>query len=105
MSWKPARGSGINFQRASERERKYRNLILDSFSHPLPIKDFSKIYYHWLVAERDLRNLNHPSERIEINDIYGDLISQNQLMCLKAHKELCYKPLRKLIQKSYEQTN
>lgn len=102
MSWKPARGSGINFQRTSERECKYRNLIWDSFSHPLSIKDFSKIYYHWLVAERDLRNLNHPSKHIDLQDIYGELISKNQLKSLETHTEMCYKPLRKII-KNHEQ--
>ncbi|MCR4847349.1 MAG: hypothetical protein K5920_00655 [Bacteroidales bacterium] len=95
MGWKPARGSGITFNKVFNREMKYRNLLTDYQYKPVGYMEYSKTYYLWLVAERDLSELNFPHKRITIDDLYGQMISPTTLRNLEQHKELCYKPLQK----------
>lgn len=105
MSWKPARGHGITYNSVCERERKYRILLSEYEYKPVGIPQFSKTYYHWLVAERDLEMINFcESKRKSIKELYGKLISPAALKSLERHKELCYKPLQKLFQ-DYDKEN
>lgn len=98
MSWKPARGHGITFQNAYDRESKYRILLNEYRIKPVGIPQFSETYYHWLVAERDLETVNSSeSRRKSIKELYGKLISPAALKSLEQHKELCYKPLQKIM--------
>lgn len=97
MSWKPCRGSGIMFDNASNREQKYRSLLCDYMYHPVGFMQYSKTYYHWLVAERDLHNLNFPSKTKTIEQVYGSFIPLSTLKNLEQHRHLCYKPLQRLM--------
>ncbi len=74
---------------------KYRNLLTDYQYKRVGYMEYSKTYYLWLVAERDLNKLNFPHLRIEIENLYGQMISPTTLRNLEQHKELCYKPLQK----------
>ena len=96
MSWKPYRGSGAGFENALDREREYRAQIVEKLQNPGSIKQYSKLYYHWLVAERDIRN-DCSTYRITIGDLYGRLLPPNILEQFAQHKEQCYKPLQKYI--------
>ena len=97
MSWKPARGSGIMFENAFNREQKYRILLCDYMYKPVGFMEHSKTYYHWLIAERDLQKINHPSSAETIEQLYGKGIPQTTLRSLEQHKALCYKPLQRLM--------
>lgn len=97
MSWKPARGSGITFENAFNREMKYRNLLCEYAYHPVGFMQYSKVYYHWLVAERDLQKLNFPNTAMTIEQLYGKQIPPSTLRNLEQHRHLCYKPLQKLM--------
>lgn len=96
MSWKPCRGSGINFRNASARETKYRIMLAEYAVHPVGYMEYSKTYYHWLVAERDLRSFT-PSQALSLQHLYGRMIPASTLRNLEKHRELCYKPLQKLM--------
>lgn len=97
MSWKPCRGSGIMFENAFNREMKYRNLLIDYMYKPVGFMEYSKTYYHWLVAERDCQKLNFPSSAETIEQLYGTQIPHSTLQSLEQHKHLCYKPLQRLM--------
>jgi hypothetical protein len=97
MSWKPARGSGITFDNASNRERKYRSMLVDYMYHPVDFMQYSKTYYHWLVAERDLQKQISPSKAKSIEQLYGQMIQPSALRSLEQHRHLCYKPLQRLM--------
>lgn len=98
MGWKPARGSGIMFEKAFNREMKYRNLLTDYMYKPVGFMEHSKTYYHWLVAALDLEKIQFPtSDRKRIEEFYGMCISTNALRSLEQHRELCYKPLQRLM--------
>lgn len=58
---------------------------------------YSKVYYHWLVAERDCQKLLSPSTAKTIEQIYGSLISPSTLRSFEQNKQLCYKPLQRLM--------
>ena len=97
MGWKPCRGSGIMFFDAFDREMKYRNLLTDYQYNPVGFMQYSKTYYHWLVAERDFEKLNSPSTAKSIEELYGRIIPPSTLRSLEQHKTLCYKPLQRLM--------
>ena len=97
MSWKPCRGSGIVFENAFNREMKYRCLLCEYTVRPVSIMQYSKDYYHWLIAERDLQKINSPSTCMSIEELYGTMIPANTLRNLEQHKKLCYKPLQQLM--------
>lgn len=96
MSWKPCRGNRMGLDNAIEREREYRMQLAEIVYEPVSIKQHSKVYYHWLVAQRDVKNAWN-SRSCKIEDIYGQLISKNALQQFAQHKEDCYKPLQKYI--------
>ncbi len=93
----PCRGSGIVFEKAFNREMKYRGLLSDYLVKPVCIMQYSKTYYHWLTAERDLRNINFPGSGVSLEQIYGEFIPKRTLQNLEQHKNLCYKPLQRLM--------
>lgn len=97
MSFKPARGCGITFDSACKRERKYRIQLREFEIKPVGYMLWSKTYYHWLIAERDLQNLNHMNHETTIEQLYGQMISSNLKRSIEQHKTLCYKPLQKLM--------
>lgn len=97
MSWKPCRGSGIMFDDAFNREMKYRNLLIDYQYKPVGFMRYSKTYYHWMVAERDLRKISTPSSSKSLEQLYGQMIPQSAIKSLEQHKHLCYKPLQRLM--------
>lgn len=97
MSWKPCRGHGIMFQNAFDREMKYRMLLSEYAYHPVGFMEHSKTYYHWLVAERDLRNINFPSSKISIEDLFGEHISERVVEGMRRHKDLCYKKIQRFL--------
>lgn len=97
MSWKPCRGSGIMFDNASKRERKYRELLWDYMEKPVGFMQYSKVYYHWLIAERDLQKINFPSSAEKIEQLYGRIIPPSTLRSFEKNKSLCYKPLQRLM--------
>lgn len=97
MSWKPCRGSGIVFEKAFNREMKYRNLLISYQYSPVGFMQYSKTYYHWLVAERDLQKINFPSSSKSLEQLYGQIIPHSTLQNLEQHKSLCYKPLQRLM--------
>lgn len=97
MGWKPYRGSGICFQRAMERERELWRKLVDAQSHPLPFMAYSKLYYSWLVAERNWQKYALLSDAEPIEKIYGQGIPASTLRSLEQHKKLCYKPLQRLM--------
>ena len=97
MSWKPARGSGICFSKAVERERKLGMELEMAKYKPLPFKAYSKLYYHWLVAERNRQQQVCPRTAQPIEKIYGTGIPMSTLRNLEQHRELCYKPLQRLM--------
>ena len=97
MGWKPCRGSGIMFENAFNREMKYRWLLCDYLVKPVGFMQYSKVYYHWLIAERDLQRLNFPSSCESIEQLYGKGIPKSTLQSLEQHKSLCYKPLQRLM--------
>ena len=99
MSWKPCRGSGIMFDNAFNREMKYRCLLIDYQYKPVGFMQHSKTYYHWLVAERDLQKINHPSSAMSLEQLYGQMIPPSSLKSLEQHRHLCYKPLQSLMPK------
>ena len=99
MSWKPYRGSGICFSKAMERERELGMKLLKAQYHPLSFMEYSKLYYHWLVAERNRQQQVCPRTAQSIEEIYGQEIPQSTLRNLEQHKELCYKPLQRLMTK------
>lgn len=96
MSWKPCRGHRIGLDDAIKREAQYRMQLHKFLYQPVGYMEWSKAYYHWLVAQRDLKNAWEPRS-CKIEDIYGQLISQNLLEQFAQHKEQCYKPLQKYI--------
>lgn len=100
MSWKPSRGSGICFTRIMERERNLGMKLLMAQYHPLPFMEYSKLYYHWLVAERNRQQQVSPKTAMSIEEIYGSEIPLSTLRNLEQHRELCYKPLQKLMPKN-----
>ena len=97
MSWKPYRGSGICFSKAIERERELDMELELAKYKPLPIKEYSKLYYHWLVAERNRQQQVCPRTAQPIEEIYGTRIPATTLKNLEQHKSLCYKPLQRLM--------
>lgn len=54
-SWRPSRGR-VMADNAIERRHKWWYEIQRAECDPLPIRPWSKIVYHWLVAERDYQN-------------------------------------------------
>lgn len=99
MSWKPSRGSGMTFLNASEREAKYRMKLAEYAIHPVGFMEYSKTYYHWLVAERDLQSFT-PSQALSLQQLYGRQIPASTLRSLEQHRDMCYKPLQKLMPKN-----
>lgn len=98
MSWKPCRGHGTAITDAGERERKYRYMLYEYMSNTaVGFMEYSRTYYLWLVAERDCQKLLSPSTAKTIEQIYGSLISPSTLRSFEQHKQLCYKPLQKLM--------
>ncbi len=97
MGWKPCQGSGIMFDNAFKRETKYRCLLCDYRVKPVGFMQWSKVYYHWLVAERDLQRLQFPSSCESIEQLYGRCIDKSTLQSFERNKELCYKPLQRLM--------
>lgn len=97
MSWKPARGHGICFLKASERQLKLWGELQEAKYHPLPLMEYSKLYYHWLVAERNYQRCLSPSQAQSIEELYGTGIPASTLRNLEQHKKMCYKPLQKLM--------
>lgn len=98
MSWKPCRGHGITLQDAFDREMKYRMLLSEYEYHPVGFMEHSKAYYHWLVAERDLRNCHKSDrDRVEIEDLYGEMVSGTLIKSFASHKDMCYKKLQPYI--------
>jgi hypothetical protein len=93
MGWKPARGSGICFQKAFDREAKYRNLLVDAQYKPLSFMQHSKLYYHWLIAARDFAQINSTNKSRNPRDYYGKCLPKTTLKSFETHRELCYKPL------------
>lgn len=96
MSWKPSRGHGIAFQNAFNRECKYRTLLQEYAYKPVGIMQYSKTYYHWLVAERD-KQKSFSETKKSIEQLYGELIPSSVLRNLERHKSLCYKPLQEFM--------
>lgn len=97
MSWKPCRGHGTAITDAVERERKYRDILYEYIRNPVGYMQYSKVYYHWLVAERDRQKQLSPSTAKTIEQIYGSLIPLSIIKSFEQHKQLCYKPLQKLM--------
>lgn len=99
MSWKPSRGSGMTFLNASKREAKYRMKLAEYAIHPVGFMEYSKTYYHWLVAERDLRSFSSGTSQ-SLQQLYGHQIPASTLRSLEQHRDMCYKPLQKLMPKN-----
>lgn len=97
MSWKPARGHGICFSNALEREMKLWIKLQEAQYHPLPFMEYSKLYYYWLVAERNRQKYTTPSKAQPIEEIYGQGIPASTLRSLEQHRDMCYKRLQKLM--------
>jgi hypothetical protein len=97
MGWKPCQGSGITFDNAFNREMKYRCQLSEFRVHPVGFMQWSKVYYHWLVAERDMQRLQFPSSCESIEQLYGRCIDNSTLQSFEQHKELCYKSLQRLM--------
>lgn len=97
MSVKPCRGCGLVFQDAFNREMKYRGLLADFDAKPVGFMKWSKAYYHWLIAERDLQRLNFPSRCKILKELYGMLVGNTILQSFEQNRELCYKPLQRLM--------
>ena len=91
-------------------------MLVDYMYHPVDFMQYSKTYYHWLVAERDLqkqispskaknwlvaeRDLQKqisPSKAKNIEQLYGQMIQPSALRSLEQHRHLCYKPLQRLM--------
>lgn len=96
MGWKPYRGSGIGFEKAFNNELKYRMRLREIETHSVGSMEHSKTYYHWLIAERNLRKFS-PTLATTLEELYGELLSESTLKSFAQHKELCYKPLQKYI--------
>lgn len=98
MGWKPARGSGITFDKVFRREEKYRIQLCEAMVKPVSIKELSKIYYHWLIAMRD-----YSSECIlrpmTIQQLWEEkwYITETSLNSLISHKSMCCKGLKKIM--------
>lgn len=97
MSWKPYRGSGVVFQDAHNRESKYRTILAGYLCNPASFMQYSKTYYHWLVAERDLEKVSTPLTARSIEELYGCGIPMSTLRSFEQNKSKCYKPLQKLM--------
>ena len=82
MSWKPARGSGICFTKAIEREWELGMKLQMAQYRPLPFMEYSKLYYHWLVAERNRQQQVSPKTAQPIEKIYGTGIPAATLQSL-----------------------
>lgn len=97
MSCKPGKGSGIVFQDAFNREMKYRGMLCEYSERLVGFMQYSKAYYHWLVAEKDLQKITLPYRCKSVKELYGELIPKTTLRNFESHKDLCYKPLQKLM--------
>lgn len=85
------------FDDAFNREMKYRSLLIDYKYKPAGFMEYSKTYYHWLAAERDLQRINFPSSAKSLEQLYGLMIPPSLLKSFEQNKHLCYKPLQRLM--------
>lgn len=97
MSWKPCRGGGVVFKDAHDRELKYRAMLVGYLRNPASFMQYSKTYYHWLVAERDFEKVSNPLTARNINELYGCGIPMSTLRSFEQNKSKCYKPLQRLM--------
>ena len=62
-------------------------MLVDYMYHPVDFMQYSKTYYHWLVAERDLQKQISPSKAKSIEQLYGQMIQPSALRSLEQHRE------------------
>ena len=72
-----------------ERERELGMELEMAKYKPLPLKAYSKLYYLWLVAERNRQQQVCPRTAQPIEKIYGTGIPMSTLRNLEQHRELC----------------
>lgn len=58
---------------------------------PKPLKEFTKDYYHWIVAKRNVNRCFHCKNE---ESLFGYYISWSELQSLLLHKELWPKKLK-----------